>query len=251
MISTLRSGLLRRVQREPEEHEPSYFRDEIFRRRRGGHAPTHRLPTGQQRQFGGSLVRRLHRSRNGRGQRRRSIRRLPPILHVGKLIAKRGDLFGGKLARKRGHKRMPHPSTRSVSKHEHPPCVRRPNQDGRNLACAADRETGIEFFSHFAEIIAEAPSGKSKASNVRAMLILRPWSLTMVKIGDMLLQLHDLCLWKRSQFRSSKRSVWRYWSAFAVRTSPFALLDSESQLPRLCRLLSKTVYPAAWAHCPT
>src|SRR6266545_3197183 len=104
MLRALAGRAPRRMQREPEEDQPSHARERRRRLRLRGHAPAERLSAGEQRKLwyktGGF-------SYGGADGGMREFGRVRPLaaalLHVEELVAQGRDATLGKLGRDRGH----------------------------------------------------------------------------------------------------------------------------------------------------
>jgi len=130
----------RRVQRESEEDEAANARERRQALGLRGHPPAEGLAAREQRkrrnEARGFVDRGAHRGL----RERRCIRALRAALHVGKLIAQRGDAAPGEPGSDRGHEWMLHPGTCSVREHEARARIARRLQQTGHAAPAVDAQ---------------------------------------------------------------------------------------------------------------
>ena len=165
MIGAFDARLPGRMQREPEENEPSHLIQRMLGRGGGSHAAAHRLAAGYEGQAWGGLLRGMHGGGYGRGKHRRAIGSATPLLHVWELVAKRCDPRGGKFPNQRFQKWMGHARTGSMGKHQQPARLCRPHQQRRNFTRTFDCETQLSCDTHVGRILAERLGGMMRLFN--------------------------------------------------------------------------------------
>ena len=145
------------MQWKAEEHQSSHAIKQTLRRSLRSHSPSHGLPSGQQRQLRSRVGRRSHCRPHCRRQYCRRVRNPPPFLHVRKLVPHCRYPYARQFVRQLRHKRVTHPRTSSMSQHQQPSRLRRPQQQRRHLARALHSKSQLLARCHFAAILAEHP----------------------------------------------------------------------------------------------
>ena len=136
------------VKREPEEDETLDLWKEPQGSSLGGHPPAHGLPSGEQRKRRGRCPpgddRRPHRPTEDLWW----IRAAAGGFHVRELEAEGRGASLGEPSGKRLHEWMAHPRPGPVRKDKELPTLRRPDQDGRYLACPLPDEDAKGSLTH-------------------------------------------------------------------------------------------------------
>ena len=91
MLGALLRGAARRMQRKSEERQAAHARERSLGLRLRGHAAAERFAAGDQRKLGHEPRRLRHRGTHRGLCKLRRIGALAALLHIGELIAKRGD----------------------------------------------------------------------------------------------------------------------------------------------------------------
>jgi hypothetical protein len=111
------AGLSWRVERETQKGQPPNSVERLDRSRRRCHAPAKRLAARDDWQLGNDLAGPSHRGPHGRLEQGRSVRPPPPGLHIGELIAERGNAMSRERSRDLFQKPMPHARPGTVGHH--------------------------------------------------------------------------------------------------------------------------------------
>ena len=118
MVGAFGAWLLRRMQRETEEDDPFDLREKAKGSCLRGHAAPHGFSAGKQRNAGHGLRGISNGSLHGGRQEVRTVGRFAALLHVGKLVAKRGDVGFGQCGGEGFHESMAHPRAGTMSERQ-------------------------------------------------------------------------------------------------------------------------------------
>ena len=105
------------MQRKSQENQASHARQRRFRLGLRRHAPTKGLAPSKERKRRRELGGRIDGGAHRRVRKRRSIQSLRTLLHIGELVAKRGDPALVQPVRHRRHEPMRHPGARAMRYH--------------------------------------------------------------------------------------------------------------------------------------
>ena len=130
----------------PPEWTPSLAASDVMR-------PAHRLPAHEERKVPGHFARDVRCGADGAHEGRPRARCAATLLHVGKLVAERGDPAGGELAGRVLHERVPHAGAGAVCECQEDVRIGGAFEQGADFArLLVDREA--ELARHYARRLA-------------------------------------------------------------------------------------------------
>ena len=150
MLGAFGVWTIRLMQREAEEDQAAHVGQEALRGGLRGHAAAHGFASGKYRELGGGFCRGADGGGNGRGEYWRAVGGVAALLHVGKLVAERGDIDGGEGVGEAGHEGVVHSRAGPVAEDEKIFAFWRRQQEGGDFPAGRGFESKVFWFGHCA-----------------------------------------------------------------------------------------------------